>query len=238
MRSSHLVVARAYAAARTRSRSQPEENEKRKMKTAPEGAVLVTTSGRSGDSFGLCRLRGRRFLERQADLLLVVEVDYDLAAVHQPAEQQFVGERLADRVLDEARHRPRTHLRIEALLGEVFAELRRERRLDLFLVELRLELEQELVDDAQDDLVIEGAERDRRIEPVAELRREHALDLGHFVAGLLLGREPDRVARELARAGIRRHDDDDVAEVGLAPVVVGERAVIHYLQQDVEDVGV
>ena len=31
---------------------------------------------------------------------------------------------------------------------------------------------------------------------------------------------------------------DDVAEVGLAPVVVGERAVVHHLQQDVEDVRV
>ena len=42
--------------------------------------------------------------------------------------------------------------------------------------------------------------------------------------------------RELGRAGVGRHDDDDVAEVGLAPVVVGQRAVVHHLQQDVEDV--
>ena len=32
--------------------------------------------------------------------------------------------------------------------------------------------------------------------------------------------------------------DDHVAEVGLAPVVVGERGVVHHLEQDVEEVGV
>ena len=39
-------------------------------------------------------------------------------------------------------------------------------------------------------------------------------------------------------AGVGRHDDDDVAEIGLAAVVVGQRAVVHHLQQDVEDVRV
>jgi hypothetical protein len=50
--------------------------------------------------------------------------------------------------------------------------------------------------------------------------------------------EPDRPDRQLARPGIRRHDQDDVTEVGLAAVVVGERRVIHHLQQDVQHVGV
>jgi hypothetical protein len=39
-------------------------------------------------------------------------------------------------------------------------------------------------------------------------------------------------------AGVGRHDDDHVAEIGLAPVVVGQRPVVHHLQQDVEDVRV
>jgi hypothetical protein len=38
--------------------------------------------------------------------------------------------------------------------------------------------------------------------------------------------------------GVGGHDDDHVAEVGLAAVVVGQRAVVHHLQQDVEDVRV
>ena len=38
------------------------------------------------------------------------------------------------------------------------------------------------------------------------------------------------------RARIRRHDQDDVAEIDLLAVVVGELAVIHHLQQDVVEV--
>ena len=45
-------------------------------------------------------------------------------------------------------------------------------------------------------------------------------------------------ARHLLGAGVGGHDDDDVAEVGLAAVVVGERAVVHHLQQQVEDIRV
>jgi hypothetical protein len=37
---------------------------------------------------------------------------------------------------------------------------------------------------------------------------------------------------------VGRHDQDDVTEVGLAPVRVGQRRVIHHLQQDAEHVRV
>ena len=33
------------------------------------------------------------------------------------------------------------------------------------------------------------------------------------------------------RAGVRGHNKNDVAEVGLAPVIVGQGPVIHDLQQ-------
>ena len=39
------------------------------------------------------------------------------------------------------------------------------------------------------------------------------------------------------RAGIGRHDQHDVAEIDRLAVVVGQAAVIHHLQQDVEQVG-
>jgi hypothetical protein len=42
----------------------------------------------------------------------------------------------------------------------------------------------------------------------------------------------------LARAGVAGHDQHDLAEVGLAAVVVRQGRVVHHLQQDVEDVGV
>ena len=38
------------------------------------------------------------------------------------------------------------------------------------------------------------------------------------------------------RAGIGRHDEDDIAEIDLLAVVIGQLAVIHDLQQDVEQV--
>jgi hypothetical protein len=49
--------------------------------------------------------------------LLAVQVDGDAAAAGEPAEQQLVGERPADGVLDQARHRAGTHQRVEALLA-------------------------------------------------------------------------------------------------------------------------
>src|SRR5882672_5310389 len=133
----------------------------------------------------------RNFLfgELERDLAALVGVDGDLAAVGELAEEQLVGERAADRVLDEPRHRPRAHERIEAAFGEMLAQLVGEYRVNLLLVQLRLELHQELVDHAQDDVVVERAERDGRVQTVPELGGKHALDLRALVALLLLAGE-------------------------------------------------
>ena len=50
--------------------------------------------------------------------------------------------------------------------------------------------------------------------------------------------ESDRGRAQLARAGIRRHDQDHVTEVGLAAGVVRQRGVVHHLQQHVHHVRV
>ncbi|HEU0014797.1 MAG TPA: AAA family ATPase, partial [Longimicrobium sp.] len=73
---------------------------------------------------------------------------------------------------------------------------------------------------ADDDRAFERAEGDDRIEPVPELGREHLLDRFHLVADLAALREAHRRLRERLGAGVRRHDDDHVTEVGLAAVVV------------------
>src|SRR3954471_14074667 len=66
---------------------------------------------------------GRGFLfERELELLVLADVDGHLAAVLQAAEEELVGERAADRVLDEPRHRPRAHQRIEAFLRQVLLQ--------------------------------------------------------------------------------------------------------------------
>src|SRR5258707_8451921 len=84
--------------------------------------------------------RGGLFLELEDDLLGLAEVDRDLAAVLQLAEQQLIGERPADGVLDKARHRAGAHQRVEALLRQVLLERLGEARLDLFLGQLLVEL--------------------------------------------------------------------------------------------------
>ncbi len=122
--------------------------------------------------------------EVELHIALAVHVDLDPATIDELAEQQFVGQRTADRVLDQARHRAGAHHRIETLLGQVRPQRIGEDDVDLLLVQLVLKLHQELVDDAQHHLFVERLERDDRVEPVAELRREHALDVGHLVAGL------------------------------------------------------
>ena len=48
--------------------------------------------------------------------------------------------------------------------------------------------------------------------------------------------EADRRLGQVGRARIGGHDQDDVAEVDLLAVVVGQLAVVHHLQQDVEQV--
>ncbi len=64
------------------------------------------------------------------------------------------------------------------------------------------------------------------------------LDDLHAIRRVVLLREADRRAAHFLRAGIGRHDDDDVAEIRLAAVVVGQRAVVHDLQQQVEYFGI
>ena len=54
----------------------------------------------------------------------------------------------------------------------------------------------------------------------------------------LAAAEADRVALGVGGAGVGGHDQDHVAEVDLLAVGVGQRAVVHDLQQDVVDVRV
>ncbi len=84
----------------------------------------------------------------------------------------------------------------------------------------------------------ERIERDARVEAVPELGAEEQLVLALGVtrgAGLT---EADRPATEVARADVAGHEQDDVAEVRRLAVVVRQFAVIHDLEEHVEDVGV
>ena len=76
-----------------------------------------------------------------------------------------------------------------------------------------------------------------RIETVAEFGGEQLLH--RFVAGIFLAdtiAEADAFLRHVAGAGIGRHDQDDIAEIDRLAVMIGQAAIIHHLQQDVEQV--
>ena len=82
-------------------------------------------------------------------------------------------------------------------------------------------------------------EVDDRVEPVAELGRERTLNLFRHVSHRQAGRaESDLLALELARADVRGHDEDHVAEVALATVIIRQCSVVHHLKQDVPHVGI
>ena len=109
---------------------------------------------------------------------------------------------------------------------------------DAAVGQLRLELEHELLHHLHDDLGRQAGEGDDGVEPVAELRREHAVDGLRIVALALGAAEAHRRARHIGRARVGGHDQHHVAEVDRLAVVVGELAVVHHLQQDVEQVRV
>ncbi|OQA08530.1 MAG: hypothetical protein BWY66_00946 [bacterium ADurb.Bin374] len=103
---------------------------------------------------------------------------------------------------------------------------------DLLLGQLSVQLADQLVDDAPHDVAVEGVEMDNGVEAVPELGAERLLD-GLAAAPLdmaALVAEADRAFAHLAGAGVRCHHEDDVTKIRLAPRVVGERRVIHYLQ--------
>ena len=79
-------------------------------------------------------------------------------------------------------------------------------------------------------------ERDDRIETVAELRREQPVDRLHVVALALGAGEAVGRLGEIGRARVGGHDQDHVAEVDLLAVVIGQLAVIHDLQEHVEQI--
>ena len=74
------------------------------------------------------------------------------------------------------------------------------------------------------------------VQPVAELRREHAVDRLFVLAFAQSPAEADRGLGHVRGAGVRGHDQDHVAEVDDLAVVVGHLPVVHDLQQDVEEV--
>ena len=85
----------------------------------------------------------------------------------------------------------------------------------------------------------QGAEDDDLVDAVDELRPEAPLqDLHQLVTQLVERLVAPGVLLDALGAEVRGHDHDGVLEVDRASLCVGESAVVHDLQQDVEDVRV
>src|SRR5690606_15626757 len=100
------------AATTAPGRTRATGHEKGAVRPLVAGTAACATSGGRGLGLRPVALAGRLDVERH--LAVLVDIDRQASAIDQPAEQQFVGKRAADGVLDEALHRPRTHERIEA----------------------------------------------------------------------------------------------------------------------------
>ena len=152
----------------------------------------------SGGFFAAMRGRAGR-LDLQHDLV-VLHHDLHDAALGELAEQQLLGQRLLDVLLDHPAERARAHLVVVALVGQPLGRLGRQLDLDVAVHQLRLELQHELLDHLQDHLLRQRREADHRVEPVAELRREHPLDRRRVLALAPRPAEAERVRRLLLRA--------------------------------------
>ncbi len=77
-----------------------------------------------------------------------------------------------------------------------------------------------------------------RIESIAEFRAECALHglIERRVADLLVS-ETNKRLTDVAGTGVARHNEYDVAEVGFSTLIVGQRRIVHDLEQDVVNVG-
>ncbi|CNT59988.1 Protein of uncharacterised function (DUF3170) [Salmonella enterica subsp. enterica serovar Bovismorbificans] len=76
------------------------------------------------------------------------------------------------------------------------------------------------------------------VETVTELRRKHFLDLAHRIGTVVLMNKTNRFTFGFSHASVGGHHQHHVAEIRLAAVVIGQRTVIHHLQQQVKDIRV
>ena len=141
-------------------------------------------------------------------------------------------------LLNDTGKRTGAHLLIVALLGQPIRRFGGQFDIDLALRQLGLELHDELLHHLAHHPRGQVAEGDHRVEAVTELRREHALDGGRVVALTDAAAKSDRLAGHVLGARIGGHDQDDVTEIDRLAVVVRQLAVIHDLQENVEQVRV
>ena len=147
-------------------------------------------------------------------------VHADVVARREVALQQAPRQRVDEVALDHPLERARAVHRVVAELAELVAGGVGELDAHAALGDPRDQQADLDVDDVAQLLLGERVELDDVVEAVDELGLERRLRAG------------------AAARDVRGHDQHGVAEVDRAALAVGEAAVVHHLQQDVEDVGV
>ena len=103
------------------------------------------------------------------------------------------------------------------------------RATDASILELSLELYNELVDNARDNLRRQRCELNCLVQPVAEFRREHPLDRLFVLADADFALKADGRLGKLHGTRIGGHDQDHTAKIHALAIMVGKLAIIHYL---------
>src|SRR5690606_22198405 len=158
------------------------------------------------------------------------------AAAFELAEQKLIGQWLLEVLLDDPGQRARAELLVVALLAQPLRSLFAKFDRDTTVSKLSFKLEDEFLDDLGDDLRRQPGEGDDRIEAISELRREDPVDRLGVFAFPLDPAEAHRRLGHIAGTRVRRHDQDHIAEIDRFTVVIRQLAVVHDLQQDVEQI--
>ena len=195
----------------------------------------------------------RSFKGDRDGFLVRRQPDLDLPHVRQlllgAGDQDAVGDdELGDGILDIFRdgplQRPGPVGGVVACLGHETLRRRGDRDPVTRLQRTLLQPLQFDVDDALDILPGQGIEIDLLVHPVDELRRKRLLDgFGDHVLPVVLQlpsrrrkTDPAAIFLHFAAAHVGGHDDDGVLEVHHASVAVREPALVHHLQEQVENV--
>ena len=179
----------------------------------------------------------RRALEVVSQRIFVaVQRDSDLTTVDQRAKQQFVRQRFFQVVLNDASHWTCPHRPIVAFRRQPVARFLTHFQGDAFLVQLDLQLDDKLVDNLMDHRGRQMIEPDDVVEAVTELRRKDLFDLIHRIRTVVLLNKANRFTLGFPHPGVGGHHQHHVAEVRFTAVIIGQRPVIHHLQQQVEHV--
>lgn len=79
-------------------------------------------------------------------------------------------------------------------------------------------------------------EPDNVVETVTKLRRKDLLDLFHRIGAVVLMDKTNRFTLSFSYPSVGGHHQYHVTEVRFASVVIGQRTVVHHLQQNIEHV--